>query len=93
MVDDRERKYEIHVEKLRKLETELINIKNINGTKESDIDQRYNNLERDHKELKDELDRLTENISDQSKKLGRIESEYLKAESHVKDQRTYFEKL
>lgn len=92
VVDDREKHYERFTDKLNKLETELVNIRRLNDTKESDIDQRYTRLDAEHQEVKEELERTKEEMADHAKRLGRIDSEFIQAEMHIKEQRIHYEK-
>ncbi len=93
VVDDREKHYERFSDKLNKLETELVNIKRLNGTKESDLDQRFSKLDGDQREYNEEIERTQEEMEDYSKRLGRIDSEFIRIEMHVREQRRHYEEL
>ena len=99
VVDDRERKYEMLTGKVNRLDAELMNIKRLvgwydkNGSKESDIEQRYSKLEGEQRELTSEFETLQEDMGELTKRQGRLESEYIQTELKIKNQRLHLDEL
>lgn len=100
VVDDREKKYEILTVKVNKVDAELVNINRLvgtqlikNGSKESDIEQRYCKLEAEQRELTSEFDTIQDDMSEMVKKLTRFDNEYFQSQIHMKEQRFQFEKM
>lgn len=93
VVEDREKNYDKYLTKVNKLDTEIVNIRKLNGAKETDVVQRHAKLESDTKEYTSNLELLNEEMEDLTKRLGRIDNEYFQAEILTKEQRIHYQKL
>lgn len=99
MVDDREKKHEVLTGKVNRLEAEILNIKrgvspaDQNAAKESEAEQRYSKIEAEHRDVTSDFERLQDDIGELSKRLGRLESEFIAAEQKIKDKRLQKEDL
>lgn len=99
VVEDREKIHDRLTEKLNKVETEIVNIKQLvgypqqNGTKEADLEQRNNKLNETEKDLTTEMEDLKEEMSELSKKLSRIDYEFIQAEMQIREHRAMHQRL
>ena len=64
-----------------------------NGSKESDLEQRLFKFEGEQREFTNEIEKVTEDVEDLTKKLTRIDNEIIARESGIREQRAFFDKL
>lgn len=62
-------------------------------TKESEAEQRYSRLEGEQRDVTSDFERLQDDIGDLTKRLGRLENEYIQTEQKIKDKRVQIEEL
>lgn len=58
-----------------------------NGAKESEADSKYAKLEAEQRDITSEFETLQDDMGDLTKRLGRLESEYIQAEAKIKELR------